>query len=547
LAKARGELQHAGGPRFGRDDPAHAAFAAFVARVASPGGCEDPALVDPTAEVPGSPIRRLSPSQLDNTLADLFVGATLPSAGLSPDPLVHGFDNNATTQAATALQINQLHAASLAVTTAALEQPEGWLPCDVNDLDPSCVEGFLIDFGERAFRRPTTADEQAFVQDFYDEMLALDGDPRAALQLTLQGLLLSPDFLYVVEFGADELAPAGSRVPLSGHELASRLSYFLWDSMPDQALFDAAASGELDHADGVEAQAWRMLADPRAERAVGNFHRLWLELDDIAHIAPYEAAFPSWEPAMNDAARAEIDQLVWSSAFGPDPTLTNLLLSRQTTVDPSLAGLYGVAPEAVELPANQRAGLLTRAGWLGATSHEVYASPVQRGVFVLKRLLCVPPAPPPANVDTSLEEGTTVAVTNRERYSAHAADPLCASCHTSIDGIGFGFENYDAIGAWRDVDNGAPVDATGAFADGDLSGTSYNGALEMSALLASSETVHRCSVTQWYRYALGRSEELGDEPTLDALTAAYWGTGGELPQLLVDLVRTDSFRTRRAE
>jgi hypothetical protein len=113
---------------------------------------------------------------------------------------VRYFDNNATTQAATALQINQLHAASLAVTTAALEQPEGWLPCDVNDLDPSCVEGFLIDFVERAFRRPTTADEQAFVQDFYDEMLALDGDPRAALQLTLHGLLLSPDLLYVVEF-----------------------------------------------------------------------------------------------------------------------------------------------------------------------------------------------------------------------------------------------------------------------------------------------------------------------------------------------------------
>jgi len=549
VAKALGEEGHGGGARLVLSDEHTTALLAFAARVAAPGGCEDPTDEPLELDVPASPLRRLTPTQLQNTLADLFPGIPIEPVGVQADPLVHGFDNNAETQAATALQVGQVHTASLDATSAAMAEPAYWLSCDM--ADTPCVHGFLDDFGHRAFRRPLTADEATAYLDFYDEMLASDGDPAAALQLTLQAFLNSPSFLYLVEFGTDDLAPAGERVPLSDHEIASRLSYFLWNTMPDQALRDAAEAGELSTVQGIEAQAWRMLEDPRASQAVANFHRLWLELDEVAHIDPDEATFPTWDPALTDEARAELDDLVQHSAFGPDPTLTTLLTSRRTVAQGGLAGLYGIAadPSGVsELTATERAGFLTRVGWLGATSHQVFASPIQRGVFVLERLMCVPPPAPPADIDTSIDDPEPgAAVTNRERHEQHSSDPSCFGCHEGIDGIGFGFENYDAIGAYRTLDNGQAVDATGTFVDGDLSGTDFEGALQMSDLLASSQTVHRCAVTQWYRYAMGRTEALGDQPTLDQLVGAYWGTGGELPQLLVDLTLTDSFRTRRAE
>jgi len=552
VAKALGEEDHGGGPRLSLSDPRTDALMAFVGRVHAPGGCEDPTDEPLDLEVPATPMRRLTPSQLQNTLADLFPGIAIEPVGVQPDPLVHGFDNNATAQGATALQVSQVHAASLAATTAAMAEPELWLSCDLATADEACLHGFVEDFVARAFRRPLTADEATAFTGFYDEMLAEEGDAAAALQLTLQAALNSPSFLYLVEFGTDDLAAPGERVPLSGHEVASRLSYFLWNTMPDDALLAAADAGELATAPGVEAQAWRMLEDPRATQAVANFHRLWLELDEVAHIDPNADAFPDWDEAVPALARTELDDLVHHSAFGPDPTLSTLLLSRRTVATDGLAALYGVgAPPASgvqELPAAERAGFLTRAGWLGATSHEVYASPIQRGVFVLERLMCVPPPAPPADIDTSLDSDPGAeAVTNRERHEQHSSDPACFGCHEGIDGIGFGFENYDATGTFRTLDHGQAVDATGTFVDGDLSGTDYEGALEMSELLAGSETVHRCAVTQWYRYALGRTEQLGDQPTLDELVDAYWGTGGELPQLLVDLTLTESFRTRRAE
>ncbi len=552
VAKALGEASHGGGARLVLSDPDTVALQAFAARAEAPGGCDDPTDDPLQLDVPASPVRRLTPTQLQNTYADLFPGVSVEGlVAVQADPVVHGFDNNAETQAATALQVGQLHDAAFAVAEAAMADPV-WLGCDLSDTP--CVHGFLDDFGSRAFRRPLHADELDTYVGFYDELLAEDGDPAAALQLTLQAFLESPSLLYLVEFGASDLTAPGERVALTDYEVASRLSYFLWNTLPDDTLFAAAAAGELATPQGVEAQAWRMLEDDRATQAVANFHRLWLELEEVDHIAPDLATYPQWDPTSYPSLlRAELDDLVLHSAFGPDPTLSTLLLSPRTTVgDAGLAQIYGFVPDGSgvsQLPTSERAGVLTRMGWLGATSHAVFGSPIQRGVFVLERLMCIPPPAPPADVDTDIPDDDELGpiVTNRDRYEQHSTDPACFGCHESIDGIGFGFEHYDAIGAYRDLDNGAPVDATGGFVDGDLSGVPYDGALEMSQLLASSETVHRCAVTQWYRYALGRSEQLGDQPTLDDLTAAYWGTGGELPQLLVDLALTDSFRTRRAE
>ncbi len=548
LQKAMGLAGHGGGPRIQLDTPEYDAVRELIWRFENPDSC-DPDVPDEDPEVPVTPLRRLTESQLQNTVEDLFPGVDMPVVSVVADPLVHGYDNNGEAQAPTALLVSEIRDMSLAVTTAAMAD-ESWIGCDLDaePLDTVCVHDRIVEFGDRAFRRPLSADEELAFTGFFDDLLVETEDPRAALQLTLQGFLNSPSFLYLPEWGSDPSVAAGERVLLDDWETASRLSYFLWNTMPDDALFDAASNGALHTPDQIEAEAWRMLADPRAEQAVGNFHRLWLELDEILHIAPDPATYPVWETTMRTAARDEIDALIWESAFGDDPTLSHLLLDRTTLADPDLAVLYGLAETDTTLPADERAGLLTRVGWLGATSHPVFASPVQRGVFVLERLLCVPPPDPPADIDTSLsEDDPQVVVTNRDRYEVHSSDPACFGCHESIDGIGFGFENYDAIGAYRTIDNGAPVDATGELVTGDLDGTSYEGALELSQLLAGSESVHQCVSRQWYRYALGRSDALGDETILAELGDTYWGAGGDLPTLLVAITRTESFRTRRAE
>jgi hypothetical protein len=548
VQKALGLAGHGGGPRIQADSPEFDALHELAWRFANPDSC-DPDVPDADPDVPVTPLRRLTESQLQNTVEDLWPGVDMPVISVVTDPLVHGYDNNGETQAPTALLISEIRDMSLAVTTAAMEDPS-WIGCDLDadPLDTVCVHDLLLEFGDRAFRRPLSVDEELAFTGFFDDLNTELEDPRAALQLTLQAFLNSPSFLYLPEWGADPSIPAGERVALDDWEVASRLSYFLWNSMPDDALFDAAAAGALSTPDQIETEAWRMLEDPRAERAVGNFHRLWLELDEVLHIDPDPATYPQWQTSMRTAARAEIDQLVWESAFGDDPTLSHLLLDRTTIADPELAVLYGLAETDTTLPADQRSGFLTRVGWLGATSHPVFPSPVQRGVFVLERMLCVPPPDPPADIDTSLSEEDPInVVTNRDRYEVHSSDPSCFGCHESIDGIGFGFENYDGIGVYRTEDNGAPVDATGELVTGDLDGTSYEGALELSQLLAGSETVHQCVARQWYRYALGRSDALGDEATLSAIGDTYWAAGGDLPTLLVAITRSESFRTRRAE
>jgi len=289
-----------------------------------------------------------------------------------------------------------------------------------------------------------------------------------------------------------------------------------------------------------------MLEDPRSNRAAQNLHRQWLDSDDLEFVFPDESAYPKWDYAMQDSMRWELDNLVQTTFSGGDPTLRNLLMSRETDVDQGLSELYDAPVGTTSLPAGERVGILTCAGWLATTSHPVHPSPVQRGVFVLERVMCVPIAAPPADVDTNVPQGGG-AVTNRERYSEHSANSRCSSCHSSIDPIGFGLENYDSIGQYRTHDNGQEVDATGEFVDGDLGGKSFNGAVEMSSLLADSQMVHNCYALQWYRYAMGRTESGGDASTVEALENSFWLSGGELPQLVVDIVRTDLFRSRRTQ
>jgi hypothetical protein len=326
------------------------------------------------------------------------------------------------------------------------------------------------------------------------------------------------------------------------------MSYFLWNTMPDNELFDAAAEGRLATRDGIAVEAERMLADPRAIDAVDNQARLWLELDAIDSVSLDPATYPAFDVSLREAIHEETRLFARDAIRGG--TLGTLLTDRSAELGPEMAAVYGVVAagpgERVLLPAEERAGVLTRAAFLASRAHAIHPSPVKRGVFVLDRLLCSPPAPPPPGVDTQIPDDEPGApVTNRERYEVHAERGNCVGCHKAIDGIGFGFEHYDSLGAWRDEDAGQPVDATGMFAVGDLADVPFDGAIEASELLAGSRTVSDCVAESWIRYALGRSLVPEDEATVALLADAFDASGTRFEDLLLAIVESEAFRTRR--
>lgn len=513
-----------------------------------PAECSD-AVLDPGE----APLRRMTHTQYNNTVRDLFPGADIPPQTILVDPKVNGFENNSEVQAPSALLVEQYQKAALAVTAAAMAKPDGFLPCPADGgPDPAtCGHDLLRDLGARAFRRPLAADEEAAYLTFFDQQMA-EHNFNVGLQLAMQAILQAPPFIYFPEFGGDPLVDQPELVALTGHELAARLSYFLWDTTPDEALLAAATAGDLDEIAGIEAEVLRMLDDPRARTSLVNFHRQWFDLDKIAEVNPDLATYPEFTPALRTSMRSEIDRFVESTIFDGAGTFAALLTSPATTVDTQLAALYKVAappPDTwtdVNLPASERSGILTRAGFLARTAHAVHPSPVRRGVFVLSRLLCVPPAPPPPNVNTSPpdESDPDQPKTNRERYAKHTAQDTCGGCHQSIDGVGFGFENYDALGKWRTLDNTYPVDASGELIGTDVDGP-FVGALELSQKLATSTQAHNCVVSQVYRYALGRNTGLDDLCSLADLRGQFAAASGDIRALLLAVVTSDAFRFRR--
>ncbi|PRP91680.1 DUF1592 domain-containing protein [Enhygromyxa salina] len=505
------------------------------------------------AHDPGpAPLRRLTARQYANTVRDLFPGVDLPEPTILLDPLVAGFENNAAAQTPSALLIEQYQRAAVEITEAAIDQAELWLPCASDGgADPSaCGQALIAELGPRMFRRPLSAETAQIYAHFFETQRGEHGF-SIALQLTLQAMLQAPEFIYFVEQGEGEVNPDGAQ-PLDGYTLATRLSYFIWDTMPDEELFAAAAANELGSEAALVAQVERMLADPRARESTVNFYRQWFDFDSIDEIVPDLATYPDYTPTLRDSMKQELERLAEWTVFDLDGNFSDLMLANSSFVDAELAGIYGVpAPgewALTELDPTQRAGMLTSAGFLASRAHAVNPSPVKRGVFVLEHLLCQPPPPPPPDVSTEVPEDTPAdPKTNRERYQAHTVDPLCQGCHVNIDGIGFGFEHYDSLGRWRDTDNGFPVDATGTLIGSGESDGEFDGAIELAAKLASSEVAHDCAVTNYLRWALARSPVIDDRCFRDELEQAFLASEGNLRALVTEIILSDAFRLRRTE
>ena len=502
--------------------------------------------------VPGPQVLpRLTQRQYRNAVTDLFGGAllggALPNVELEPDTNPYLFMSiGATNTSLSELGTQQYEEAAEVLTQAVwadATRRETLIGCVPASGDDACAQAYLARFGRRAFRRPLADDEVARWSSVSATLS--EGDPYQGLRLATAGMLQSPYFLYRVELGEEDPADP-SRLRYTDYELASRLAFLLWESIPDDTLLDAAEAGSLIDPAGLEEQARRMMADPRTRLSVASFFAQYFDLSRLDGVSRDPALYPSYSSTMADSMRKEVELLVEDLIYREDTDIRKLFSTRKTFVNAELADLYGIAPPPgaseisfapAQLPEDgPRAGMLTLGAFLAMNAHETETSPTLRGKYLRERVLCMEVPPPPNNADTNVpdpSEGGTL----RERLEQHRADPACAACHAFVDPPGFLFENFDSAGVYRTTDNGFPVDATG-----ELDGVPLNDARDLANVLADNPFVGPCVVKQLFRHTNGRLETDGEDPAIDDLAARFEARGHRFSELLVELIRHDSFR-----
>lgn len=418
--------------------------------------------------------------------------------------------------------------------------------CDPAKQGDACVRKIIQTFAEKAWRRPLATSEVDDLLNFVAIAKADKDTVEGGITLALRAILTSPHFVFRVEQDAIPTSLVGH--PLNPYELASRLSYFLWSSMPDAELIQAAKDGKLEGDKALEAQVTRMLADPRSDAIIDNFAGEWLYTRALADHLPDYKAFPDFDAPLGDAMRSE-SRMFFSEFLHGERGIGDMLSADFTFVNDRLAQHYGLgaaAPGAdfirVDLKTDQRGGLLTQAAWLTVTSYPARTSPVKRGKWILGQLLCSAPPPPPPGVE-GLPAEMTQTGSLRQRMEEHRKNPKCAACHATMDPLGFSLENYDGIGAYRMMDGAFPIDNSGELPDG----TKFMGGQEMAKLIQSDPRYGRCVTEKLFTYALGRAPATSDKPFLDHIEGEFDAHGSKLKELIRLIVSSEPFRMRRGE
>ncbi len=515
-----------------------------------PNGSDVPA--GPQAFAPPAPtIRRLLARQYRNSVRDLLGPAAAAAASPPGDSALNGFDAIGSAQLGVSDDaVAKYEVSARAVATAAMGDTARiatFLSCDpAAPVDASaCRKDFARSFGRLAFRRPLDNEEVDRYAGVAEVASAEIGDFNSGIEYAILTFLQSPSFLYQVEIGGvDPQRPTLRR--LNGYELASRMSFFLVGTTPSPELLDAAEKGLLNDADGARKAAQDLIAKPEARAALNSFYSEVLELRNLDSLVKNEDLFPQYSPKLAQAMREETLHLVGDVVWDQNGDYRDLLDADYTFVNGELASLYGLpAPDGdgsdfikVQLPPEQkRGGLLGQASFLSLFSHTSLSSPTLRGKFVRERLLCQSIPAPPANVNTVLPTDPN-AKTARQKLEVHQTAPGCKSCHVAMDLIGFGLENYDAVGAFRTTENGENIDARSEI---EGMGT-FEGARELGGLLRDEPKVASCVVKNIFRSATGHVDTFGETPELKKLDASFVDSGYRMQDLLVELVASDAFR-----
>lgn len=491
------------------------------------------------ASVPEGPIRRLTRDQFDRTVRDLLGDATAPARAFPPDDDTEGFHVGGV---ASSLFVEQeaMVAETLAEVAAAEIVAES--ACDLGV--SACRDEWLSAFAQRAYRRPPSGEDLDRLRTVF-EVGATEEGVQTGVRLVVQTALMSASFLYHAEVAPEGTEP-GDVVLVEDFALAGRLSYFLWASMPDDALLQAAADGRLQEREGLLAEARRMLEDPKAQDGFRSFTNQWLRVDQIDRIEKDGSAHPDFDAATARDLRASLEAFldaVWESGDGrllytADFGFANARLAPIFGLDPAE---LGEELERVALDPAQRSGLLTHPGLLALNSKANQSDPIHRAKFVRERLLCQHLPSPPDDL-TVVAPDPAPGLTTRERFAEHSNNPACAGCHTLLDPLGFGFEHYDAIGAWRDTEEGTAVDASGRMNGTDDFDGDFYGAVELADRMIESQQVRTCVAQQLFRFALQRVETTADTCSLDAIESTTADGTLDLRELMLAIVGSDAFR-----
>jgi hypothetical protein len=410
----------------------------------------------------------------------------------------------------------------------------------VKDLPPLEV------LARRAYRRPVTEADLSPLREFYERGKARRG-PDGGMQMALRRILASPSFLFRTETSPDSVAP-GAVYPVDGVELASRLSFFLWSSIPDDALLNAGVRGDLAKPALLQTTVRRMLADPRGSRFVANFAGQWLQLRNLKNARPNSAIFPDFDDNLRQDFRQETEML-FASLLAEDRSVLDLLRADYTFLNERVAEHYGVAGvygsnfRRVPVVQEERKGILGHGSILTVTSHADRTSPVVRGKWILENLLGAPPPAPPPEVPPLTENSEGAPPKSlRARLELHRENAVCASCHKTMDPIGFSLENFDAVGSWRTDDSGLPIDATGKLADG----TNVNGVVSLrNAILARPEVFVSAVTEKLMIYALGRGLQPSDMPAVRRVVRESAADNYRLRSLIMGVVQSVPFQMRK--
>jgi hypothetical protein len=509
-----------------------------------------PAPAGSTASV--APLRRLNAHQYKNTVQDLLgLGDLVTDGALPPDESIGDdrFISNVT-RLVQSSDVESYANLAEAIARKAVSTPGTLLGCDLaGNNEASCVAGFIERFGKRAFRRPLTPAEI----DRAKEVFAAGktgADAMNGVRLVVQTFLQAPSFLYLVEPSAG----SGDKiVAVDGWTMASRLSYFLLNSMPDEDLFKAAGDNQLSNPDQVGQQAQRLMGSQRFREMVANFHSQWLEIDALKSASKNEMLFPAWNEPLRAAMLEEPRRFVEYVMKEGDGKLETLLTAPFSVISGPLYDFYGVTKPAgaaanewkkVDLDPKQRAGLFTQAGIMASLAGDERTSFIRRGRLVRAGLLCTPVPDPPPGVDAT-EAMVPAGADARTRAKQHRDKPECASCHALFDPLGFPFESFDAIGKFRATENGKPVDTTSEVTITRSLNGPVKDAVEMLGKMAKDDEVRECLARQWMRFALGRDEVNDDKGSLESAVNGFKSGGWKVSDLLSAIARSDSFRYQK--
>jgi hypothetical protein len=565
LVKPTARVGHAGGEKIAKSSREEATLRAWVDRLAKLSGKE---LANALrykqneamgyGEAPTVALRRLTHSQYNNTVRALLRDSTKPAKAFPPEDYVNGFKNQYESLSVSPILAEAYSRAAERLAANAFRRGDsrGLIPCDPKGMDDAgCRKKFIEEFGRKAFRRPLDAKEIADSEALFRKQ---DSFLHGA-QTVIEAMLQAPSFLFWME---DIPNPK-----LRPYAVASQLSYFIWNTMPDDALFASAASGELNTREGVEKVARKMLADPKAREGLDEFVSQWLRFDRVINAARERRVYPLFNErlaqSMSEEARRFIAHIVWN-----DRDFREVFNANYTFVNSDLASVYEMERPAREWdrvefsPASERSGILGQALFLTATGKPGDTAPTGRGLFVREQFLCQAVPDPPPGVDTNLPPlDQAKPLTNRGRLAMHANAPMCASCHNLIDPIGFGFEKFDAIGMRREQYKlvfGGEEPARGrmkevlldldttAWVTG-IANSEFKNPRGLGELLAQTPQCQECVVKQLFRYMTGREDTPADRPTISRALNRFRDSGFHFKELIVTLVTEHAIPSTRRD